>query len=307
MKGMREIRNRIKAVQGTGKITHAMELVAASKMKKAQRNAESGREYALLLMKITRLVAKKLGGLFRADSPAQNTTAFAANGRRLIIVLSTDRGLCGALNTNLFKAVAEIGDNADFIAVGSRAARFLAKTKRPLKGTFKLGDSASFLETRKIVSFATKLAKDSPNLYTSLEVLYPLYVNTLRQEPVLVKVAPVNDLDVFMARLKKVYKIEDSSEEFENSDLIELEPSAEDILADLPAFYINQIIHLFALDAKASEQSARMVAMKAASENADSLVAELNLEYNKARQNAITTEILELSAGAAKADDNLGY
>ena len=295
MKGMREIRNRIKAVKSTGQITHAMELVAASKMKKAQQSAEAGRAYATLLMDLTesvgseihRIVAKNL------DIPCSN--------KRLIIVFSTDKGLCGGLNTNLFKTITELEGDVEFITVGLRAARFIARCGKKIIANFKISDYVKFSETRKIADFAMKTAKEGG--FGSIEVLYPIFVNTLKQDSTLVKIAPVDDLDWFIKRLKNSYKIDVATEVEEDRKFI-FEPSIEAIASDLPQFYIKQAIHYMALDAKASEHSARMVAMKSASDNADSLIQSLTLEYNKARQAAITTEILELASAAQALENN---
>lgn len=295
MKGMREIRNRIKAVKSTGQITHAMELVAASKMKKAQQSAESGRAYATLLMDLTesvgseirRIVAKNL------DIPCSN--------KRLIIVFSTDKGLCGGLNTNLFKTITELEGDVEFITVGLRAARFVARCGKKLIANFKISDYVKFSESRKIADFAMKTAKEGG--FGSIEVLYPIFVNTLKQDATLVKIAPVDSLDWFIKRLKDSYKIDVATDVKEDRKFI-FEPSIEAIAADLPQFYIKQAIHYMAVDAKASEHSARMVAMKSASDNADSLIQSLTLEYNKARQAAITTEILELASAAQALEEN---
>lgn len=297
MKGMRDIRNRMKAVASTGQITHAMELVAASKMKKAQNSAEAGRAYAILLMDLTETVLERLGKSF------VQAGGVAPGKKRLIIVFSTDKGLCGSLNTNIFKSISEIGRaDADYIAVGTSAGRFIAKSGRSLKGQFKIGDTVTFAQTSKIANFAIKLAKESGE-YGSIEVLYPIFVNTLKQETALVKLAPVDDLHTFIDRLRKTYKM-DGMPRVEEDRNIKFEPSADEVLSRLPQFYIKQSLHHIALDAKASEHSARMVAMKSASDNADTLMAELNLEYNKARQSAITTEILELSSAAAETNND---
>jgi len=289
MKGMREIRNRIKAVKSTGQITHAMELVAASKMKKAQQSAELGRAYATLLMDLTESVGDEIRRVVARKLQLSEGT------KRLVIVFSTDKGLCGGLNTNIFKALSEIPQDADFISVGIRAARFIARSGRKLLANFRISDYVKFSETRKIADFAMKTAKEGG--YGSIEVLYPIFVNTLRQEPTLVKIAPVDDMDWFIKRLKQSYKLDVAEHPKEDRRFV-FEPSVDEIAANLPAFYINQAIHYMALDAKASEHSARMVAMKSASDNADSLIQNLTLEYNKARQSAITTEILELAASA---------
>ena len=245
MKGMREIRNRMKAVASTGQITHAMELVAASKMKRAQNSAEAGRAYAILLMDLTETVLERLGKMI-------SRAANIAGKKRLIIVFSTDKGLCGSLNSNIFKAIAEIPrEEADYIAVGSRAGRFIAKTGRVLKGQFKISDAVAFAETRKVAEFAMKLAGDSGE-YGSIEVLYPIFVNTLRQETALVKLAPADDLTPFIERLRKSYKMADVAVAAREERNVEFEPSAGEVLARLPQYYIRQSLHHIALDAKAS-------------------------------------------------------
>lgn len=296
MKGMREIRNRIKAVKGTGQITHAMELVAASKMRKAQQSAENGRAYATLLMDMTETVMEQIGSIMKGGKTDSKRS------KRLIIVFSTDKGLCGSLNTNLFKTIAEIKGDAEFIAVGNRAARFIARIGKPLKAQFSVSDHVKFAEVRKIAEFAMKTVKEQGDI-GSIEVLYPLFINTLRQEPTFVKIAPVDDLDEFIKRLRKSYKLDTEKRPQDTREIL-FEPSPKEILAELPQFYIKQALYQMALDAKASEHSARMVAMKSASDNADDLVRCLTIEYNKARQEAITTEITELAAAAQAMENN---
>ena len=220
---MRDIRNRMKAVASTGQITHAMELVAASKMKKAQNSAEAGRAYAILLMDLTETVLERLGKSFAQAG------GVAPGNKRLIIVFSTDKGLCGSLNTNIFKSISEIGRaDADYIAVGTRAGRFIAKSGRTLKGQFKVGDTVTFAQTSKIANFAIKLAKESGE-YGSIEALYPIFVNTLKQETALVKLAPVDDLHTFIDRLRKTYKMDDMPRVEEDRN-IKFEPSADEVL-----------------------------------------------------------------------------
>ncbi len=294
MKGMREIRNRIKAVKSTGQITHAMELVAASKMKKAQQSAEAGRAYATLLMDLTESVASEVRHVVAKK-------LLSKSDKRLVIVFSTDKGLCGGLNTNIFKTISEIQGDVEFISVGLRAARFIAKCGKKLIANFKVSDYVKFSETRKIADFSMKMAKEKN--FGSIEVLYPIFVNTLKQEPALVKIAPVDDLDWFIERLKKSYKLDVATNVKEDRHF-EFEPSIDAIASELPQFYLNQAIYYMAIDSKASEHSARMVAMKSASDNANELVQSLTLEYNKARQDAITTEILELASAAQAFENN---
>lgn len=292
MKGMREIRGRIKAVKSTGQITRAMQLVAASKMKRAQMRAESGREYTLLLMDLLDILDPVL-----TEKIAESIGERNQSNPRLVIVFSTDRGLCGALNTNLFKYLASLDrDDCEFVAVGSKAAKFITSTGRKLLAQFKISDHVSFQEVRVIVEFAMReFAEDRAR---SIEVLYPAYINTIRQEPELVRVAPFEDLREFVDRMRVKYRA-DIAERPDDPREILIEPSQAELLAELPAYYIKNVVYHMALDAKASEQSARMVAMKSASDNAESLMASLTLEYNKARQAAITTEITEIAAAAA--------
>lgn len=289
---MREIRGRIKAVKSTGQITRAMQLVAASKMKRAQTRAESGREYTLLLMDLLDILDPVL-----TEKIAESIGERNQSNPRLVIVFSTDRGLCGALNTNLFKYLASLDrDDCEFVAVGSKAAKFITSTGRKLLAQFKISDHVSFQEVRVIVEFAMReFAEDRAR---SIEVLYPAYINTIKQEPELVRVAPFEDLREFVDRMRVKYRA-DIAERPDDPREILIEPSQAELLAELPAYYIKNVVYHMALDAKASEQSARMVAMKSASDNAESLMASLTLEYNKARQAAITTEITEIAAAAA--------
>lgn len=291
MKGMREIRSRIKAVKSTGQITRAMQLVAASKMKKAQNRAESGRDYTLMLMDLIDILDPHMAEKFREFFSARKY-----KNRRLIIVFSTDKGLCGALNTNLFKKISALEGGCGYIAVGAKAAKFISATGRRLIAQFKISDNPTFSEIRPIVEFAIK--EFGEGRADTIEVLYPAFINTIKQEPELVKIAPIDDLDGFIERMRVKYKAKSALRKTDVRE-IQFEPSLDDIMEELPPYYIKNVVYHLALDAKASEQSARMVAMKGASDNAESLIASLTLEYNKARQTAITTEITEIAAAAA--------
>ena len=290
MKGMREIRSRIKAVKSTGKITRAMQLVAASKMKKAQSRAEAGHPYSLLLMDLIDMLDPMM---------ERNLDEFGLareGNRRLIIVFSTDKGLAGALNTNLFKLIAAQMGDCSYIAVGAKAAKFISGTRRNLLAQFKISDQVGFSELRPVVEFAIKEFRE--NRADTIEVLYPAYINTIRQEPQIVKVVPVDNLKEFVDSMRQKYKADIAERPVETRE-IQFEPSAKELLQELPIYYIKNVVYQMALDAKASEQSARMIAMKNASDNAQNLIDTLSLEYNKARQSAITTEITEIAAAAA--------
>lgn len=288
---MREIRSRIKAVKSTGQITRAMQLVAASKMKRAQNMAQSGRNYTLLLMDLIDILDPKLEEKFGEYFLARDESL-----PRLIIVFSTDKGLCGALNTNLFKKIMTLGDDCEFIAVGVKAAKFISSTGRKLLAQFKITDNVSFNEIRTIVEFAMDCFVK--NKVRTVEVLYPVFINTIKQEPEVVTVVPIENVRAFVDKMRVKYKAE-LAERAKETREFQFEPSVNELIRELPAYYIKNVIYHMALDAKASEQSARMVAMKSASDNAENLMQALTLEYNKARQAAITTEITEIAAAAA--------
>ena len=288
---MREIRSRIKAVKSTGQITRAMQLVAASKMKRAQNMAQSGRDYTLLLMDLIDILDPKLEEKFGEYFLARDESL-----PRLIIVFSTDKGLCGALNTNLFKKIMTLGDDCEFIAVGAKAAKFISSTGRKLLAQFKITDNVSFNEIRTIVEFAMDCFVK--NKVRTVEVLYPVFINTIKQEPEVVTVVPIENVRAFVDKMRVKYKAE-LAERAKETREFQFEPSVNELIRELPAYYIKNVIYHMALDAKASEQSARMVAMKSASDNAENLMQALTLVYNKARQAAITTEITEIAAAAA--------
>ena len=299
MKGLREIKSRIKAVKSTGQITHAMQLVAASKMKRAQQAAERGRPYSMLLLDLLDTI-EIAGGtdithpLFDENRPPN---------KRLIIVFSTDKGLAGPLNTNLFKTILDMPKDISFIVVGEKCAKFLARMQRNVVASFRISDNVKFSEIKPVAQLALEryLSGESD----TIEVLYSEYVNTLKQVPTCIKLAPATELKSCVEHMRQTFKL-DAHKPSEDAREFSFEPSIAEILEELPSFYIKNAIYHMALDAKASEQSSRMVAMKSASDNADRLLAELSLEFNKARQNAITTEIIELASGAAAQEQGEG-
>lgn len=268
-----------------------MQLVASSKMKKAQTRAENGRAYNLLLLDLMDTLMSK------RDSLDFNPRIFTKSEakKRLIIVFSTDKGLCGPLNSNLLKIISGIDrDEASYIAIGNKASRYIAATKRKLIAHFDISDNVKFTEVKVVVDYALKRLQEGE--FDTLEVLYPAFINTLKQDSTLLRVAPIDNLDEHIEVMKSKYKSSLNTHSEEDKRQLLIEPSAKELFAELPLYYIRNTIYHLALEAKASEQSARMVSMKAASDNADSLIASLSLQYNKARQEAITNEIIELSS-----------
>lgn len=289
MASTRDIRRRIKSVKNTRQITKAMELVAASKMKKAQQAALAGRGY-------TQLMSDMLAAL--APRVAELENVFLAQREvktRGILLVTTDKGLCGPLNANLFKLVTEIKTPAKFFSIGRKGTQFLARTKRDLVADFQVQDRAPFSEVKVAIEFMVKQYLDGE--IDTVEVIYSRFRNTLVQESTLRPVLPLTSLASFIAH---VHAEAGTAPKRDERDML-FEPSPKKVLEALIPFYINRHVYQLVLSARASEHSARMVAMKTAKDNATKLVGELSLEYNKARQAAITQEILEIAASAFSA------
>ena len=286
MANTRDIRIRIKGVKSTRQITRAMQMVATSKMKKAQDSAKSGRPYALLLADIIVSIADEFLEVtndYFMERPVKH---------RGILVIGTDKGLCGALNANLFRMLSEVDSSAKFVSIGKRATQYLSRTHRDLLADFSLPDKPTFSDVKKVVEFLLRNYNDG-NIDT-IEVLYTGFINTLRQEPELIPLFPLNDLDEMSAKLHERFGIEDHKVPKDDREIIIEDRDA--VLSELATLYLKQEIHQLVLEAQASEHSARMVAMKTATDNAGNLINDLTLQYNRARQAAITQEILEISA-----------
>ena len=288
MPNTRDIRNRIKGVKSTRQITRAMQMVATSKMKKAQDSAKSGRPYALLLTNIIVSIAdefEEVTSSYFIEKPVKH---------RGILVIGTDKGLCGALNGNLFRKLSDLENSAKFVAVGRRATQYLSRTRRDLLADFTLPDKPMFSDIRKIVDFLLR-SYDEGSIDT-IEVLFTSFINTLRQEPELVRLFPLNGLDEMCEKLHEKFGVSEHQAPKDDREIIIEDREA--ILSELAILYLKQEVFQLILESQASEHSARMVAMKTATDNAGNLIDDLTLQYNRARQAAITQEILEISAAA---------
>lgn len=285
MPSTRDIRRRIKSVKNTRQITKAMELVAASKMRRAQQAALAGRPYAQLMAGMLSVLSHHVD---ESQHPFLEPREVKTRG---ILLVTTNIGLCGALNANLFKLVTEIKTPAKYYTIGRKGAQFVARTRRELVAEFAVGDRGAFNEVKVAIEFMVKQYLEG--VIDTIEVIYPRFKNTLVQEPTLRPVLPLDSLKDFVAKVHA-----DAGETPPPADdrEIHFEPNATQVLEALLPFYVNRHIHQLVLSAKASEFSARMVAMKTAKDNATSLLDDLTLDYNKARQAAITQEILEIAA-----------
>ena len=281
----RELRRRIKSITSTAQITRAMEMVAASKMRKAQQNALKTRPFALLLYRIQR----------HATTHAREFTHPLLEVRevrkRAVILIGTDKGLCGALNTNLFRLAAEFNPATTvFITVGKRAAQFIARTRRQLAAEFTFTDSPRFAEARPIAKFARDLFLNGE--VDEVKIVGTVFVNTMTQQANVWEFLPIGEITTI-----KVPGAESEADLASDTTEVLFEPSPEAVLSYLFEHYLNIFIYRILLEAKASEQSARMVAMKNATDNASGLINNLSLEYNTLRQGNITKELLEIAGG----------
>jgi F-type H+-transporting ATPase subunit gamma len=285
MHSPRDIRRRIKSVTSTAQITKAMQMVAASKMRKAQQAALNGRPFVALMYRFQR----------RATTQAVDFTHPLLEVRevrkRAVILIAGDKGLCGALNSNLFRLAAQFDPQTTvFITAGRRAAQYIARTRRQLVAEFAYGDSPRYGEAKAIAACARDLFLKKE--VDQVQVVATRFVNTLTQEPMCLEFLPVGEI--------KGLKLQGAPTEEElTGNTVEylFEPSAEAFLGYLFSHYLSIYIYQTLLNAKASEQSARMVAMKNATDNANTLIKDLTLEYNKLRQGKITTELLEIVSG----------
>jgi F-type H+-transporting ATPase subunit gamma len=285
MPSTRDIRRRIKSVKNTAQITKAMQMVASSKMRKAQLAALAGRPYATLMNSML------------ADATA-NSVDFThpllekrAGKKHAVILVSTDKGLCGALNSNLTREAARYDkDTTVFIAAGRKAAQFVSRTKRQLAAEFTYKDAPQFAEARAISKFAQDLFLRGE--VDSVEVLYTNFVSTLVQKPDAKPLLPIGEIKGVQAGMQD----DKLDSELHVSGLeFQFEPAAAQVLGELLPHYLNFQIFQLLLEAKASEHSSRMVAMKNATDNAKQLIKDLTLEYNKLRQANITKELLEIT------------
>lgn len=283
MANTRDIRRRIKSIRSTAQITKAMQMVAASKMRKAQQHALAGRPYAELMNKVLVSLQK------RTNPQLHPLLEIRPLKKELVLVISTDKGLCGGLNTNLFREAANFDQiNTAFVVTGKKARQFIARTKRELLADFELKDSPSFVESKPLSKFC--LEKFLRREVDKVSVLYTHFINTISQRAVVQTLLPISSFD-----LPKGASTEESTQDLDPMLGYVFEPKAEELLDFVLPYYIQFQVFQMILDARASEHSARMVAMKNATDNAEQFIKDLTLEYNKMRQAGITTELLEIA------------
>lgn len=292
MTAAKEIRSKIHSIRGTQKITRAMEMVSASKMVRTQERMRASRPYAERIRAvITHLSTGRL--------EYQHPYLVERTPKRVgFIVISTDRGLCGGLNTNLFKATVQAmsewrdqGVGIDICSIGKKSESFFRRLGGNLVASLvHLGDKPGIQDV--IGTVKVMLDAYTEERIDRLYLVYNKFINTMKQEPQVELLLPIIPIPFQAADLKT----EDSIHRY-SWDYI-YEPDAKELLSALLVRYIESLVYQGIVETIASEQAARMVAMKSASENAQDLIAELQLIYNKARQAAITRELSEIVAGA---------
>jgi len=289
MAGTKEIRTKIKSVQNTRKITKAMEMVAASKMRRAQERMRNARPYS----EKVRNIAANLGKANPEYRPAYLVEREVKNAA--VIVVTTDKGLCGGMNTNVLRALTNTmkdldskGVSLSCTPIGMKGFQFLNRIKAKIVShVTQMGDTPHL--EKLIGAIKVQLDAYENGEVDAVYLVYTKFINTMKQEPVVEKLLPLSS--------EKLTQTTDEAREYGWDYLYEPDPQS--VVDELLKRYVEALIYQAVAENMASEQSARMVAMKAASDNAKNVIGELQLVYNKTRQAAITKELSEIVGGAA--------
>jgi F-type H+-transporting ATPase subunit gamma len=288
MNSPRDLRRRIRSISSTAQITKAMQMVAASKMRRAQLAALAGRPFAQVLYRIQREATTRMGDFTHPLLESREVH------KRAVILVGADKGLCGALNSNVFRLAAEFDPQSTlYITAGRRAAQFIARTGRQLVAEFAYADTPRISEARAIAALARDLFLKRE--VDQVQVVATQFINTLTQHPLCLEFLPVGEV-----RAIKIPGVRSEDELAADRTESLFEPSPEFLVSYLLSHYLDVFIYQVLLNAKASEQSARMVSMKNATDSAENLIKDLTLEYNKLRQGNITKELLEIAGGQSE-------
>jgi len=294
MAGSKEIRTKIKSVQSTRKITKAMEMVSAAKMKRAQDRMRASRPYVLRALQIALHLAK-------ANTEYKHPFLVRRENVKRVgaIVVTTDKGLCGGLNTNVLRLVLQAhkdwrgkGLDVDYVAIGNKGVGFLSRLGANIVSqAVQLGDRARLDKLTGPVKVL--LDKYVDGTVDEVHIFFNVFINTMKQEARHGRMLPIPE--EFRTPTGEVHKAEAQGGSWDYL----YEPDAKELLDGVLRRYIEALVYQMVNENAASEQSARMVAMKAASDNAAEIIEELQLIYNKSRQAAITKELAEIVGGAA--------
>lgn len=286
MPSLKELKGRINSVKSTQKITKAKQMVSAAKLRRAQAAAEAARPYAARLTAVMASLAAKVAG----DSAPRLLAGTGADQRHLLVVVNTDKGLCGGLNSNLVKAakakaqeLQAAGKQVTFFLVGKKGR---APLSREFPGLITGGFDTSTVKTPGFAE-AEAIANELIGLFEAgrfdvAHLIFPVFKSALAQEPTVTQLIPVPA----------------PAEASKGDAVVEYEPGEEEILAELLPRYVRTRLFGALLEREASEQGASMTAMDNATRNAGELINKLTIQYNRSRQAAITTELIEIIAGA---------
>ncbi|MDD4151043.1 MAG: ATP synthase F1 subunit gamma [Candidatus Gracilibacteria bacterium] len=305
MANSKEIRRRIKSIQNTGKITKAMELISTVKMKKAQDLAMEKKAYIRSVLEVFLSISDSLN---ESKFFSKHTTG----GKTLAVIITSNKGLCGGYNINVMKKVSSYmkehkDEKMDFITVGKRGAGFVGRTGNTLIADFS-GEFTDNIDLyfAKSVSRLIQEKFLSPE-YSKIKIFYNHYVNTIRQIPVAHDFLPLTKVGIELY-FKQIF----GDNFYEDKDYLKketkkadytIEPSKAEVLNELLPMLIDSMFYDTLIEAKASEHSSRMIAMKNAKDNANKYASKLTLAYNKARQRAITKEVSEIVSGVESMKD----
>lgn len=298
MPSTKELRRRIRSVKNTAQITKAMQMVAATKMRRAQNQAINGRPYSETLQNavIELMPAINLGmNPLLQENEAEKIA---------VLLLTTDKSLCGALNANVLRLAhqfASANKSIEFYTLGKKGRDFVVKTGKLLEADFENADLADYKSAKYIANVLIESFLEQK--ISEVYVLFPDFVSTLRQEPKLEKILPITKTELLkglqMNDLTNERRAERTTKKEENETEFIFDTSKQQLLDFVLKHFVQQKIYQSLLETKASEHSARMIAMKNATDSASDLVSDLNLAYNRTRQEGITKELLEITSALA--------
>lgn len=293
---LKQVKNKIIATKKTGQVTKAMEAVSAVKMRKSQEKALQGRPYVRSAMRILSRLARSQDGL------SHPFVLPRTEGKRLIVVVTSDKGLAGAVNSAVLKVIDQVvlsGEQIEVVPIGRKAVEYANRMNLPTRGSYtNVADDVSVDDVKNISASIFERFKN--NEYRSVEVAYQNFLSTFEQLPTLRKILPLDPAEIgFVLSSIKPKKGKYSEVESIDDELIDyiIEPSAETVLETLIPQLCEIMIYHALIETKACEHSARMVAMKNATDKAKEVVKSLTIRYNKERQSAITAEVSEITAG----------
>lgn len=289
MVNLQGINRRIKSAKNITQITKAMEMVSASKMKKAQEQALSARPFTEKLEEMIRTVTFQLPDYKHPLLTEKNQEKNIA-----VIIVATNKGLCGGINVNLFRELTKWANDKDpdtnfqLITIGKKAKKSIPGKNSKLIARFNdIEENPSFEETRAIAGLA--IDEYTKGAYDAVYVIYPKFISTIRSDNIIKRLLPIKK-----DNLEEVSKV---------NAKYSIEPNAEAVLDELIVYQIEMSLYHIVLESRASEHSARMVAMKNASDNARDLINDLTLEYNQARQSHVTNELLDATSALMALED----